>query len=143
MRSVWFPAAPEQHSTVHRPQPLPPTSVHQSGLSASAGSQDAGSAYCLSSGRHGFTGYSDGFVAPTGHSNAVNPTIGNSLSPQVRTYISCTQKNNLHTLTLPQGTQQETGSVRLQVYYHNMEAQHQHLLRYDRGDIAVTLMKSC
>ncbi|GLD75242.1 paired box protein Pax-3-like isoform X2, partial [Lates japonicus] len=75
--------ASEQPSTVHRPQPLPPTSVHQSGLSSSAGSQDGSSAYCLSSGRHGFSGYSDGFVAPTAHSNAVNPTISNSLSPQV------------------------------------------------------------
>ncbi|XP_035025158.1 paired box protein Pax-3a isoform X2 [Hippoglossus stenolepis] len=73
----------EQPSTVHRPQPLPPTSVHQSGLSSSAGSQDASSAYCLSSGRHGFSGYSDSFVTSSGHSNAVNSTISNSLSPQV------------------------------------------------------------
>ncbi|TWW73263.1 Paired box protein [Takifugu flavidus] len=76
-------AASEQPSTVHRPQPLPPTSVHQNGLSSSAGSQDGNSAYCLPSGRHGFSGYSDNFVAPAGHTNAVNPTIGNSLSPQV------------------------------------------------------------
>ncbi|XP_070775711.1 paired box protein Pax-3a isoform X1 [Enoplosus armatus] len=76
-------AASEQPSTVHRPQPLPPTSVHQSGLSSSAGSQDGSSAYCLSSGRHGFSGYSDSFVAPSGHANTVNPTISNSLSPQV------------------------------------------------------------
>ncbi|KAM7400711.1 hypothetical protein PAMA_005080 [Pampus argenteus] len=75
--------ASEQPGTVHRPQPLPPTSVHQSGLSSSAGSQDGGSAYCLSSGRHSFSGYSDSFVAPTGHTNTVNPTISNSLSPQV------------------------------------------------------------
>ncbi|CAG07684.1 unnamed protein product, partial [Tetraodon nigroviridis] len=73
----------EQPSTVHRPQPLPPTSVHQNGLNSSASSQDGNSAYCLSSGRHSFSGYSDNFVAPTGHANAVNPTIGNSLSPQV------------------------------------------------------------
>ncbi|XP_054624183.1 paired box protein Pax-3a [Dunckerocampus dactyliophorus] len=76
--------ATEQPSTVHRPQPLPPTSVHQSGLSSSSSSQDGGSPYCLSSGRHGFSGYSDSFVASTGHSNTVNPAaIGNSLSPQV------------------------------------------------------------
>uniref|UniRef100_A0AAX7SJH6 Paired box 3a n=1 Tax=Astatotilapia calliptera TaxID=8154 RepID=A0AAX7SJH6_ASTCA len=75
--------ASEQPSTVHRPQPLPPTSVHQSGLSSSASSQDGSSAYCLSSGRHGFSGYSENFVAPAGHTNAVNPTISNSLSPQV------------------------------------------------------------
>lgn len=84
---LYFSAASEQPSTVHRPQPLPPTSVHQSGLSSSAGSQDGSSAYCLSSGRHSFSGYSDSFVAPTGHTNAVNPTISNSLSPQVRLYI--------------------------------------------------------
>uniref|UniRef100_A0A1A8SG92 Paired box gene 3a n=1 Tax=Nothobranchius rachovii TaxID=451742 RepID=A0A1A8SG92_9TELE len=74
--------ASEQPGTVHRPQPLPPTSVHQSGIGSSAASQD-GSAYCLSSGRHNFSGYSDSFVAPTGHSSAVNPSISNSLSPQV------------------------------------------------------------
>ncbi|CAB1460149.1 unnamed protein product [Pleuronectes platessa] len=73
----------EQPGTVHRPQPLPPTSVHQSGLSSSAGSQDPSSAYCLSSGRHGFSGYSDSFVTSSGHSNGVNSNIGNSLSPQV------------------------------------------------------------
>ncbi|CAL8312725.1 unnamed protein product [Gadus morhua 'NCC'] len=78
--------ASEQHSTVHRPQPLPPTSVHQGGLGSSAGSQDAGSAYCLSSGRHGFSGYSDGFAAQTGHSNAINPS--NGLSPQVMGLIN-------------------------------------------------------
>lgn len=77
---------------VHRPQPLPPTSAHQSGLGSSAGSQDGSSAYCLTSGRHGFSGYSDGFVAPSGHSNAVNPTISNGLSPQVRRL--CTRHGN-------------------------------------------------
>lgn len=78
-----FAVASEQPSTVHRPQPLPPTSVHQNGLNSSASSQDGNSAYCLPSGRHSFSGYSDNFVAPTGHTNAVNPSIGNSLSPQV------------------------------------------------------------
>ncbi|KAL2097127.1 hypothetical protein ACEWY4_006334 [Coilia grayii] len=76
-------AVSEQASTVHRPQPLPPTSVHQTGLSSSAGAQEGGSAYCLSSGRHGFSGYSDSFVPPPpGHSNPVNPAIGNGLSSQ-------------------------------------------------------------
>uniref|UniRef100_A0A3P9PTT7 Paired box 3a n=1 Tax=Poecilia reticulata TaxID=8081 RepID=A0A3P9PTT7_POERE len=75
--------ASEQPSTVHRPQPLPPTSVHQSALSSSAVSQDGGSGYCLSSGRHNFSGYSDSFVAPTGHGNTVNPSISNAISPQV------------------------------------------------------------
>ncbi|XP_038819386.1 paired box protein Pax-3-like isoform X1 [Salvelinus namaycush] len=73
----------KQPSTVLRPQPLPPTSVHQGGLSSSAGAQDGSSAYCLSSGRHGFSGYSESFVPPSGHSNSVNPSISNGLSPQV------------------------------------------------------------
>ncbi|XP_028833019.1 paired box protein Pax-3a isoform X1 [Denticeps clupeoides] len=76
-------AVSEQASTVHRPQPLPPTSVHQPGLGSAAGPQEGSSAYCLSSGRHGFSGYSDGFVPPPGHSNAVNPAISNGLSSQV------------------------------------------------------------
>lgn len=82
-------SASEQPSTVHRPQPLPPTSVHQSGLGSSAGSQDGSSAYCLASGRHSFSGYSDGFMAPTGHSNAVNPAISNGLSSQVCHLCMC------------------------------------------------------
>lgn len=73
----------EQASTVHRPQPLPPTSVHQSGLATAPGAQDATSAYCLSSGRHGFSGYSDSFVPAPSHSNPVNPAISNGLSTQV------------------------------------------------------------
>uniref|UniRef100_A0A8B9JHX6 Paired box 3a n=1 Tax=Astyanax mexicanus TaxID=7994 RepID=A0A8B9JHX6_ASTMX len=73
----------EQPNTVHRPQPLPPTSVHQSGLASAAGAQDGSSAYCLSSGRHSFSGYSDSFVPPPSHSSPVNPTIGNGLSSQV------------------------------------------------------------
>ena len=77
------PAVSEQASTVHRPQPLPPTSVHQTGLSSTAGAQEGGSAYCLASGRHGFSGYSDSFAPPPGHSNSVNPAIGNGLSSQV------------------------------------------------------------
>ncbi|XP_035276928.1 paired box protein Pax-3-like isoform X1 [Anguilla anguilla] len=77
-------AGSEQHSTLHRPQPLPPTSMHQSGLTAAgAAGQDSGSAYCLASGRHGFSGYPDNFVSPSGHSNAMTPAISNGLSPQV------------------------------------------------------------
>ncbi|XP_046733150.1 paired box protein Pax-3a isoform X2 [Silurus meridionalis] len=76
-------ALTEQTSTVHRPQPLPPTSVHQSGLATTPGAQDATSAYCLSSGRHGFSGYSDSFVPAPSHSNPVNPAITNGLSTQV------------------------------------------------------------
>ncbi|XP_056325474.1 paired box protein Pax-3a [Danio aesculapii] len=74
----------EQPSTVHRPQPLPPTSVHQSGLGSGPGAQEGSSAYCLSSGRHGFSGYSDGYVAAPGHANPVNPSISNGLPSQGR-----------------------------------------------------------
>uniref|UniRef100_A0A3B5KXS5 Paired box 3a n=1 Tax=Xiphophorus couchianus TaxID=32473 RepID=A0A3B5KXS5_9TELE len=81
--SPYPPTSIAQGGTVHRPQPLPPTSVHQSALSSSAASQDGGSGYCLSSGRHNFSGYSDSFVPPTGHGNTVNPSISNAISPQV------------------------------------------------------------
>lgn len=63
-------------STLHRPQPLPPSSMHQGGLSA-----DSSAAYGLSSNRHSFSSYSDTFMSPSSgnHMNAV----GNGLSPQV------------------------------------------------------------
>ncbi|XP_015216410.1 paired box protein Pax-3b isoform X2 [Lepisosteus oculatus] len=70
----------EQSSTVHRPQPLPPTSVHQGSLNPAP---ESSSAYCLPSSRHGFSGYTDSFVTPSGPSNPMNPTISNGLSPQV------------------------------------------------------------
>ncbi|TRY96801.1 hypothetical protein DNTS_005132 [Danionella cerebrum] len=73
----------EPPSTVHRPQPLPPTSVHQSGLGSAPGAQDVSPAYCLSSGRHGFSSYSDGYVSASGHTNPVNPSISNGLPSQV------------------------------------------------------------
>uniref|UniRef100_A0A4W4FLV9 Paired box 3a n=1 Tax=Electrophorus electricus TaxID=8005 RepID=A0A4W4FLV9_ELEEL len=76
-------AVSEQPNTVHRPQPLPPTTVHQSGLGAAPGSQDGGASYCLSSSRCGFSGYSDGFVAPPTHSSPVNPSVTNGLPSQV------------------------------------------------------------
>ncbi|KAK3512802.1 hypothetical protein QTP70_025337, partial [Hemibagrus guttatus] len=44
-------------STLHRPQPLPPSSMHQGGLSA-----DSSSAYGLSSNRHTFSSYSETFM---------------------------------------------------------------------------------
>ncbi|XP_043926306.1 paired box protein Pax-3 isoform X2 [Protopterus annectens] len=72
-------AVSDSSSTVHRPQPLPPTTVHQSGIS----SPDSSSAYCLPTSRHGFSGYTDSFVPPSGPSNPMNPSIGNGLSPQV------------------------------------------------------------
>lgn len=67
----------EGSSTLHRPQPLPPSSMHQGGLSA-----DSSSAYGLSSNRHSFSSYSDTFMSPSASSNHMNP-VGNGLSPQV------------------------------------------------------------
>ncbi|XP_027854918.1 paired box protein Pax-3b isoform X2 [Xiphophorus couchianus] len=72
----------EPPSTVHRPQPLPPSSGHQA--SAGGVQADSGSAYCLASGRHSFSGYSDSFVSPGGPTNPMNSALGNGLSPQVR-----------------------------------------------------------
>ncbi|XP_028853438.1 paired box protein Pax-7a isoform X1 [Denticeps clupeoides] len=69
-------------STLHRPQPLPPSSMHQSGLSG-----DSGSAYGLSSGRHTFSSYSDSFMTPAASSNHMNP-VSNGLSPQVMSILS-------------------------------------------------------
>ena len=51
--------------------------MHQGGLSA-----DTGSAYGLSSNRHGFSSYSDTFMSPAGSGNHMN-AVGNGLSPQV------------------------------------------------------------
>lgn len=45
---------------------------------------EGGSAYCLASGRHSFSGYSDGFVSAGGPANPMNAAIGNGLPPQVR-----------------------------------------------------------
>ncbi|XP_037632221.1 paired box protein Pax-3b isoform X7 [Sebastes umbrosus] len=73
--------AQEPHSTVHRPQPLPPSSGHQA--TGGGGQVDGGTPYCLASGRHSFSGYSDGFVSAGGPANHMNPAIGNGLSPQV------------------------------------------------------------
>uniref|UniRef100_A0A671VZ81 Paired box 7a n=1 Tax=Sparus aurata TaxID=8175 RepID=A0A671VZ81_SPAAU len=67
----------QEGSTLHRPQPLPPSSMHQGGLGA-----DSGSAYGLSSNRHSFSSYSDTFMSPSASSNHMN-TVGNGLSPQV------------------------------------------------------------
>uniref|UniRef100_A0AAV2J572 Homeobox domain-containing protein n=1 Tax=Knipowitschia caucasica TaxID=637954 RepID=A0AAV2J572_KNICA len=72
--------AQEAPSTVHRPQPLPPSSGHQS----SSGTQGEGTAaYCLAPGRHSFSGYADSFVSPGGPANAINPALSNGLSQQV------------------------------------------------------------
>ncbi|XP_034029015.1 paired box protein Pax-7-like isoform X1 [Thalassophryne amazonica] len=69
--------------TVHRPQPLPPSSMHQ----GSACSADTGPAYGLASTRHGFSSYSDSFLSSAAPSNHINPT-GSTLSPQVMNILS-------------------------------------------------------
>uniref|UniRef100_A0A671TRI8 Paired box 7 n=1 Tax=Sparus aurata TaxID=8175 RepID=A0A671TRI8_SPAAU len=69
--------------TVHRPQPLPPSTMHQSGLS----STDSSSAYGIASNRHGFSSYSDTFMSSSAPSNHVNP-VSNGLSPQVMSILS-------------------------------------------------------
>ncbi|XP_073512276.1 paired box protein Pax-7 isoform X4 [Phyllobates terribilis] len=69
-------------STLHRPQPLPPSSMHQGGLSAATA--DTGATYGA---RHSFSTYSDSFINPGGPSNHMNP-VGNSLSPQVMSILS-------------------------------------------------------
>ena len=66
-------------STVHRPQPLPPSTMHQGGLAAAAAAADTSSAYGA---RHGFSSYSDSFMIPAAASNHMNP-VSNGLSPQV------------------------------------------------------------
>nr|XP_061797754.1 paired box protein Pax-3-like isoform X6 [Nerophis lumbriciformis] len=71
----------EPASTLHRPQPLPPSSGHQ--VPSGGGQGEGSSAYCLASGRHSFSGYSESYVSPTGPPNPLNPVIGNGLSPQV------------------------------------------------------------
>ncbi|NWZ29074.1 PAX3 protein, partial [Asarcornis scutulata] len=73
-------AVSDPSSTVHRPQPLPPSTVHQSSLPSNP---ESSTAYCLPSTRHGFSSYTDSFVPPSGPSNPMNPAIGNGLSPQV------------------------------------------------------------
>ncbi|XP_072888124.1 paired box protein Pax-7 isoform X4 [Hemitrygon akajei] len=70
-------------STVHRPQPLPPSSMHQSGLAAAAES----ASYGLASNRHGFSSYPDSFMNPTGPNNSMSQ-VSNGLSPQVMSILS-------------------------------------------------------
>ncbi|KGL77038.1 Paired box protein Pax-7, partial [Tinamus guttatus] len=65
-------------STVHRPQPLPPSTMHQGGLAAAAAA-DSGSAYGA---RHGFSSYSESFMNAAAPANHMNP-VSNGLSPQV------------------------------------------------------------
>uniref|UniRef100_A0A669DAF6 Paired box 7 n=1 Tax=Oreochromis niloticus TaxID=8128 RepID=A0A669DAF6_ORENI len=70
-------------ATVHRPQPLPPSTMHQSGLS----SPDGSTAYGLATNRHGFSSYTDTFMNSGTPSNHVNP-VSNGLSPQVMSILS-------------------------------------------------------
>lgn len=63
---------------MHRPQPLPPSTMHQGGLAAAAAA-DTSSAYGA---RHSFSSYSDSFMNPGAPSNHMNP-VSNGLSPQV------------------------------------------------------------
>uniref|UniRef100_A0A8C9F1H8 Paired domain-containing protein n=1 Tax=Pavo cristatus TaxID=9049 RepID=A0A8C9F1H8_PAVCR len=65
-------------STVHRPQPLPPSTMHQGGLAAAAAA-DSSSAYGA---RHSFSSYSDSFMNAAAPANHMNP-VSNGLSPQV------------------------------------------------------------
>ncbi|CAB1418030.1 unnamed protein product [Pleuronectes platessa] len=65
----------QEGGTLHRPQPLPPSSMHQGGLGAD------GSSYGLTSNRHSFSSYSDTFMSPSASSNHMN-SVGNGLSPQ-------------------------------------------------------------
>lgn len=68
----------ENDDTVHRPQLLPPSTVHQIGLS----NADSGPAYALSSNCNGFSSYSDSFLSSAAQSNAIN----SGLSQQVRPF---------------------------------------------------------
>ncbi|XP_028308528.1 paired box protein Pax-7-like isoform X1 [Gouania willdenowi] len=69
--------------TVHRPQPLPPSTMHQSSLSTS----DSSSAYGLTSNRHSFSSYPDTFMSSAAPSSHINP-VSNGLSPQVMNILS-------------------------------------------------------
>ncbi|XP_053499232.1 paired box protein Pax-7b isoform X2 [Ictalurus furcatus] len=69
-------------STLHRPQPLPPSTMHQGSLSS-----DSSSAYGLSSNRHSFSSYTDTFMSQSASSNPMNP-VNNGLSPQVMSILS-------------------------------------------------------
>ncbi|XP_014185025.1 paired box protein Pax-7 isoform X1 [Haplochromis burtoni] len=70
-------------ATVHRPQPLPPSTMHQSGLS----SPDGSTAYGLATNRHSFSSYTDTFMNSSTPSNHVNH-VSNGLSPQVMSILS-------------------------------------------------------
>ncbi|KFW67991.1 Paired box protein Pax-7, partial [Pygoscelis adeliae] len=77
------PLSTDGGSTVHRPQPLPPSTMHQGGLAAAAAA-DTGSAYGA---RHSFSSYSDSFMNAAAPANHMNP-VSNGLSPQVMSILS-------------------------------------------------------
>uniref|UniRef100_A0A3Q3IA17 Paired box 7b n=1 Tax=Monopterus albus TaxID=43700 RepID=A0A3Q3IA17_MONAL len=84
--------------TVHRPQPLPPSTMHQSGLSSS----ESSSAYGLPSNRHSFSSYSDTFMSSAAPSNHVNP-VSNGLTPQVMSILnspSCVSSQPQHDFSI-------------------------------------------
>lgn len=99
--SVWF-CSSESSGTLHRPQPLPPSTMHQAALPSS----DSGTTYGLASNRHSFSSYSDTFIGSTASSNHVNP-VSNGLAPQVRlspasqtsTSVSTKKLNSLNSAT--------------------------------------------
>ncbi|XP_017295688.1 paired box protein Pax-7 isoform X2 [Kryptolebias marmoratus] len=69
----------ENGGAVHRPQPLPPSTIHQS--------PDSSSACGLSSNRHGFSSYSDTFMNSVALTNPVNP-VSSGLASQVLSVLS-------------------------------------------------------
>ncbi|XP_076022781.1 paired box protein Pax-7-like isoform X2 [Genypterus blacodes] len=70
-------------ATVHRPQPLPPPTMHQGGLCGA----DSSTGYGLTSNHHGFSSYSDNFMSSATSSNHVSP-VSTGLSPQVMSILS-------------------------------------------------------
>ncbi|XP_075902079.1 paired box protein Pax-7-like isoform X2 [Nelusetta ayraudi] len=69
--------------TLHRPQPLPPSTVHQGGLS----NPESSSTYGVASNRHGFSSYSDSFISSAAPSNHVGH-VSNGLCSQVMSILS-------------------------------------------------------
>uniref|UniRef100_A0ACB8FA96 Paired box protein Pax-3 n=1 Tax=Sphaerodactylus townsendi TaxID=933632 RepID=A0ACB8FA96_9SAUR len=103
-------AVSDPSSTVHRPQPLPPSTVHQSSLPSNP---ESSSAYCLPSTRHGFSSYTDSFVPPSGPSNPMNPAIGNGLSPQEHKDLGLRNRRTLVNAGYPRAVYQRYKELNL------------------------------
>ncbi|KAL4664660.1 hypothetical protein H8959_020989 [Pygathrix nigripes] len=73
-------AVSDPSSTVHRPQPLPPSTVHQSTIPSN---QTAALPTASRAPGMDFPAIQTALWPPSGPSNPMNPTIGNGLSPQV------------------------------------------------------------